>query len=131
MAHRLIARDGHRYLSPRVVVTRLESEFAYVEASEEDGRRHVRGLIRQLHAIRQTGDIPVDNEHLERLKKAQSSAIYVYFGDDPSSEIAYLSTAVIPGEPLFFDYSSRAHEAAAQTLLLRCVDALGYDVVEM
>ena len=45
MAHRLIARDGHRYLSPRVVVTRLESEFAYVESSEEDGRRHV--LVRK------------------------------------------------------------------------------------
>ena len=131
MAHRLIARDGHRYLSPRVVVTRLESEFAYVESSEEDGRRHVRGLVRQLQSIKQIGDIPVDSEHLERLKKAQNGAIYVYFGDDPSSETAYLSAAIIPGEPLFFDYSSRAHEQAAQTLLLRCADVLGYELVEM
>ena len=131
MAHRLFARDGHRYLSPRVVVTRLESEFAYVESSEEDGRRHVRGIVRQLEAIKQIGDLPVDSEYLERLKRAQSAAIYVYFGDDPSSEIASLSTAVIPGEPLFFDYSSRAHEEAAQTLLLRCAEVLDYDVVEM
>lgn len=131
MAHRLFARDGHRYLSPRVAVTRLESEFAYVESSEEDGRRHVRGIVRQLQAIKQIGDIPVDSEHLERLKRAQTGAIYVYFGDDPSSETAYLSTAIIPGEPLFFDYSSRAHEQAAQTLLPRCADVLGYDLVEM
>jgi hypothetical protein len=131
MAHRLNARDGHRYLSPRVVVTRLEAEFAYVESSEEDGRRHVRGIVRQLQAIKEIGDIPVDTEHLDRLKRAQNGAIYVYFGDDPSSETAYLSTAVIPGEPLFIDYASRAHEQAAQTLLLRCADVLGYDVVEM
>lgn len=131
MAHCLFARDGQRYLSPRVVVNRLESEFAYVEASEEDGRRHVRGIVRQFQVIKQIGDIPVDNAHLERLKKVQNGAIYVYFGDDPSSETAYLSTAVIPGEPLFFDYSSRTHEATAQTLLLRCADALGYNIVEM
>ena len=131
MAHRLCARDGHRYLSPRVVVTRLESEFAYVESSEEDGYRHVRGIVRQLQAIKQIGDIPVDNDYLERIKRAQNGAIYVYFGDDPSSETAYLSTAVIPGEPLFIDYASRAHEQAAQTLLLRCADVLDYDVVEI
>ena len=131
MAHRLVARGGHRYLSPHVVVTRLESEFAYVESSEEDGRRHVRGIVLQLQAIKQIGDVPVDSEYLERLERAQDGAIYVYFGDDPSSETAYLSTAVIPGEPLFFDYSSRAHEAEAQMLLLRCAEVLDYDVIEM
>ena len=130
MAHRLTVRDGHRYLSPQVVVTRLESEFAYVEVDEEDGRRHVRGIIRQLQKISEMGLIPVDNEYLERLKKAQRGAIYVYFGDDPGSEIACLSTAVIPGEALFFDYASRAHEQAARPLLVRCAAVLGYDIVE-
>ena len=52
MAHRLCVRDGERYLSPRVVVSRLEDEFPYVEVDEQDGRRHVRGIIRQLERIR-------------------------------------------------------------------------------
>lgn len=130
MAHRLVARDGKRYLSPRVVVTRLESEFAYVEVDEEDGRRHVRGIIRQLEKIADMGLIPVDNQYLERLKKAQRGAIYVYFGDDPGSEIACLGTAIIPGEALFFDYASRAHEQAAQPLLIRCAAVLDYEIVE-
>jgi hypothetical protein len=130
MAHRLVPPDGYPYLSPRVVVSRLESEFAYVEADEEDGRRHVRGIIRQLQKIRDAGLTPVDEEYLDRLKKAQRGAVYVYFGDDPGSEIACLSTAVIPGEALFFDYASRAHEQAARPLLVRCARALGYEIVE-
>jgi hypothetical protein len=111
-------------------VTRLESEFAYVEVDEEDGRRHVRGIIRQLEKMADMGLIPVDSEYLERLRKAQRGAIYVYFGDDPGSEVACLSTAVIPGEALFFDYSSRANEEAARPLLLRCAAVLDYDITE-
>ncbi|MBI4195972.1 MAG: hypothetical protein HY526_12935 [Betaproteobacteria bacterium] len=113
-----------------MVVTRLESEFAYVEVDEDDGRRHVRGIIRQLQKIGEMGLIPVDADYLDRLKKAQRGAIYVYFGDDPGSEIACLSTAVIPGEALFFDYASRAHEQAAYPLLIRCAAALGYEIIE-
>jgi hypothetical protein len=130
MAHRLYSRDGQRLLSPRVVVARLESEFAYVEASEEEGHRHVGGIIRQMLKLQQAGHIPEDLEYLERLKKAQRGSIFVYFGDDPGSEMACLSTAVIPGEALFFDYNSRAHERAAQPLLLRCAAALDYEIVE-
>lgn len=130
MAHRLCVRDGQRYLSPRVVVSRLESEFAYVEVDEEDGRRHVRGIIRQLQKIGEMGLIPVDNQYVERLKKAQRGSIYVYFGDDPGSETACLSTAVIPGEALYFDYVSRAHAEAAWPLLLRCADVLDYEIIE-
>jgi len=130
MAHRLVPRNGHRYLSPRAVVTRLLSEFSYVAASEEDGRRYARGIIEQLQAIKQTGDILVDSEYLDRLEKAQSGAIYVYF-EDWDSETACLSTAVIPGEPIFFYYSSSAHEQAARKLLLRCAKALEYDIVDI
>lgn len=129
MAHRLVARDGNRYLSPRVVVARLQSEFPCVASSEEDGRRYVRGIIQQLHAIKQIGDIPVDSEYLDRLEKAQNDAIYVYF-EDWSSKSVYLGTAVIPGEPIFFSYSSSAQEQAAQPLLLRCAEVLEYDIVD-
>lgn len=130
MAHRLNPRDGRPYLSPRAVVARLQSVFPYVAWSEEDGRRYVGGIIRQLQAIKQTGNIPVDSEYLDRLERAQNGAIYVYF-EDWNSEAAFLSTAVIPGEPLFFHYSSSAHEQAAKTLLLRCAEALDYDIVDL
>lgn len=130
MAHRLCVRDGGHYLNPRLVVSRLESEFAYVEVDEEDGRRHAGGIIRQLEKMSEMGLMPVDNEYLERLKKAQVSSIYVYFGDDPGSELACLSTAVIPGEPLYFDYPSPAHAEAARPLLVRCAEVLGYDIIE-
>ena len=130
MAHRLCAREGQQLLLPRVVVSRLENEFSYVEASEDEGRRHVGGIIRQLRVLQETGNIPVDLDYLDRLTRAQRGAIYVYFGDDPGSEIACLSTAIIPGEALFFDYSSRAHEDATRALLLRCAVALDYEIVE-
>lgn len=130
MPHRLAPRDNDSYLSPRVVVARLESEFAYVEASEDEGRRHVHGLVRQLQKMMQLGTIPVNHEHLERLRNVRQNAIYVYFGDDPGSEIAYLSTAVIPGEALFFNYTSESHQRAARSLLMRCAGVLGYEVVE-
>lgn len=131
MVHRLYAPHGQLYLSPQVVLRRLESEFPYVEADEEDGRRHVRKIIRQLWKIKQTGEIPVDDDYLERLNKVQRGAVYVYFGDNPGSELALLSTVIIPGEPLIFDYSSRAHRQATQPLLHRCAAALGYDIAEM
>lgn len=130
MAHRLYARDGRAFLAPRVVVSRLENEFAYVEASEDEGRRHVLGIIRQLLRLQQEGHLQVDIDYLERLKRAQRGSIYVYFGDDPGSETACLSTAIIPGEALFFDYESQTHEKAAKPLLMRCAAALGYEIVE-
>ncbi|MGQ0523169.1 MAG: hypothetical protein ACT4P8_05860 [Betaproteobacteria bacterium] len=130
MAHRLCVRDGQRYLSPRLVVSRLESEFAYVEVDEEDGRRHVRGIIRQLQKISDMGLVPLDRAYVERLRKAEPGAVYVYFGDNPSSETACLSTAVIPGEALYFVYSSRHHADAAWPLLLRCAAVLGYEIIE-
>ena len=130
MAQRLGVRDAGRYLSPLVVVSRLESEFAYMEVDEEGGRRHVRGLIYQLQKMIAIGLIPINNEYVERLKRAQRASIYIIFGDDPGSELACLSTAVIPGEPLFFDYLSSAHAEAARPLLVRCAEVLGYDLIE-
>jgi hypothetical protein len=130
MAHRLHAREGRPLLLPRVVVSRLEGEFAYVEASEDEGRRHVAAIIRQLLRLQDAGHVQVDTAYLERLKKAQRGSIYVYFGDDPGDESGCLSTAIIPGEALFFDYSSPAQESAVQPLLLRCAAALDYEILE-
>lgn len=113
-----------------MVVSRLLSEFTHVTSSEEGGRRYVQGIIEQLRAIRQAGQIPVDVEYLKRLKRAQDGAIYVCFEDWNSPQAAYLGTAVIPGEPLFFHYSSTAHEEAGRRLLLRCAKALDYDIID-
>lgn len=130
MAHRLVPREGHGYLAPRVVVGRLLSVVPYVASSEEYGRRYVRGLIEQLHAIKQRGDIPVDSAYLDRLERVRNGAVYVYFSDG-TSETAYLSTTVIPEEPIFFDYSSSAHEQAARALLLQCAAALDYEIFDV
>ena len=130
MAHRLCASDGQPLLLPRVVVSRLENEFSYVEASEDEGRRHVGGIIRQVRKLQEAGNIPIDLDYLDRLTKAQRGSIFVYFGDDPGSELDCLSTAIIPGEALFFDYSSRAHENATRSLLLRCAVVLDYEIME-
>ena len=129
MARRLVARNGQRYLSPRGVVARLVSEFPSVTSSEEEGRRYVRGLIERLLAIRQSGDIPIDNEYLERLTRAESGAIYVYF-EDWSSTNVHLGMVVIPGEPLFFTYTSGAQEQATHPLLVRCAKVLDYEIVD-
>lgn len=129
MACCLVARNGQRYLSPRAVVARLVSEFPSVTSSEEDGRRYVRGIIERLLAIRQSGDIPVDNGYLQRLAKAESGAIYVYF-EDWSSASLHLGMVIIPEEPLFFTYSSTAQERAAYPLLVRCARVLDYEIVD-
>lgn len=130
MANRLCARNGGGYLSPRVVVARIESEFAYVEADAEAGRRHVRAIISRLKNLAANGLLSVDNEYVERLSKAEPGSIYVYFGDDPGSELACLGVAVIPGEALYFDYPSHAHARATLPLLARCAAILSYDIAE-
>lgn len=128
--HRLTTRNGGRYLSPLEVVRRLKSEFAYVETNPEEGSRHVLEVLQQLLAIKRAGEIPVDEECLSRLERVQQSAICVYFGDDLSSEAALLRTPVVPEEPLFFEYSSSAHQEAAKPLVARCAAALGYEILE-
>ena len=124
MAYWLKARDSQCYLSPDAVLARLVAEFPYVVSSRGDGRRYVRAIIEQLEAIS-----PVDTEYLERLKRLENEAVYVYF-EDRNSEAGYLGTAVIPGEPLFFMYSSSAEEQAALPLLHRCARALDYEIVD-
>jgi len=129
VAHRLYAKETRSYLSPEDVLTRIEAEFAFIEASNDAGRKHVRTLITQMRNLMRADKIPMDAEHLERLHKAAPAAIYVCFGDDPGSEFAYLESTVIPDEPLYFAYASPKHEKAALPLLQRCARILNYNVV--
>ena len=126
--HRLVARNDHHLSSPLVVVKRLESEFAYVEADAAAGHRHVLEMMSQLEARKGDRRTFVCDERLERLNTVKDRAVYVHFGDDPSSETEYLCTVVIPGEPLVFQYESATHERAAWLLLKRCAKVLGYDI---
>lgn len=130
-AHRLQPINGHRSHNPLVVVHRLVSEFPYVEADETEGHRHVLEVMKRLEAkIRQRKN-SVLNELLERLNRIKERVIYVRFGDDPSSATEYLAAAVIPEEPLVFEYESIAHERAVWPLLRRCARVLGYEIVKV
>ncbi len=130
MSYWLLAKDSNAYLRPQVVIARLEREFAYVEASEEEGRLHVTQLIRELPKIKKWGHITIDHKYLEHLHKVRNEAVYIYFGDNPGPEDAILSTAVIPGNPLVVECSSPEHQQATQPLLERCATVLGYEIVE-
>jgi hypothetical protein len=128
MPDRLVPRDSRTYLSPLGVVNRLKSAFAYVESDVDEGRRHALELIG-----RARGNIwsrYVNREYVEQLEAGKDRALYVCFGDDPGSELSLLSAYIIPGMPLDFEYSSRAHEEAVQPLLSRCATVLGYDIVK-
>jgi hypothetical protein len=128
MALRLCAKAQREYLEPREVVNRINTAFAYVEVSEEAGRKHVDEVITQLQSMMRDGTIPQDSHYIARMKRMKDEAVFVYFGDNPGIEEKCLNTTIIPGEPLYFHYSSPEHETAAQPLLERCAVALGYDI---
>jgi hypothetical protein len=130
MGHRLFAKSDVGFLDPREVVNRIKAVFAYVEASEEEGQAHVVSVINQLQAMMKDGTIPHDRQYLAHLNRVRGRSIFVYFGDNPGVEEECLSTAVIPGEPLFFDYASEEHQKTARPILERCAIVLGYDIVE-
>lgn len=126
--HRIIPRNGNRFHSPLLVVKRLQTEFAYVEADEAVGRRHVTAMIKELESEIGGRANSIHRRRLEYLSQVKDRAVYVHFGDDPGSETEYLCTVVIPGEPLVFEYESIAHQRAVRSLLARCAQILEYDI---
>ena len=128
MADRLVANKADSYLTPRVVVNRLKSEFSYVEADGEEGRRYILETVERLNA--NTSLRSVNHQTAEDLDRVKNRTIFVCFGDDVGSDAGLLSTYVIPGMPLLFEYASVAHEHAVRHLLTRCAVALGYKVVK-
>ena len=128
MADRLLPNNAGAYLTPLMVVNRLKSEFSYVETDGEEGRRHTVETIERLRA--DTSSRSVDQQMMQKLGRIKNRAIFVCFGDDASTDLALLSTYVIPGMPLVFEYASVTHEHAVRQLLTRCAVALGYEVVK-
>ncbi len=130
-AHRLQPAKGQRFHNPLVVVQRLVSEFPYVEADEDEGRRHVLEVMKRVEAKIGQRKNGILNQFLERLERIKERAIYARFGNDPSTETEHLCAAVIPDEPLVFEYESTAHERAVWPLLRRCARVLGYEIVKV
>lgn len=129
--HRLLPANGVRYLSPLRVVARIESEFAYVEVDEAEGHRHVAAIIERLREDmrRRPHPLPEVEQRLERLQQVKERAVHLRFGDDPGSELEFLCTTVVAGEPLVIECESADHAHATQSLLKRCAKALGYSII--
>jgi hypothetical protein len=126
--HRLAPTNGHAFLSPLVIVMRIASEFAYIEADEAAGYNRVEEIIRQIETRSRRNKDALLAARVEQLEKVKDRAVHVCFGDDPGSNTGYLCAVVIPGAPLVFEYESALHEQAVQPLLGRCAKVLGYAV---
>jgi hypothetical protein len=124
-AHRLDPIEGKPYLSPAEVVHRLEVEFSHVERSAEAGAKHVAAMIRQFEGMMMPAGI------IDAFKEFQPFAIQVVVADSPDYAEAFLSFVAMPEHGLFIGYHSDDHEQAAASLLERCREALGYQVIQL
>jgi len=128
MPDRLVANSADAYLGPWAAVNRLKPVFRYVEADGEEGCRYVLEAIQRLKAARSLRQ--GDRDMVQWLDQVKNRALFVCFGDDAGSDLALLSTHVVPGLPLEFEYASVTHERAVQPLLERCAAALGYEILK-
>lgn len=128
MADRLLASSTASYLTPLVVVNRLKAEFSFVETDGEVGRRYIVETIERLKTDKTLPDVSL--QIVEKLNRIKNRTIFVCFGDDAGSDLSQLSTYVIPGMPLVFDYASAEHENAVRPLLTRCANSLGYEIAK-
>src|SRR5262245_2964556 len=136
MAHRLAPRNGGVFLPPAEVVKRAREEFAYADADAEAGADHVGDMI--AHFLRMKAGYarwknpPSDAAGLDgmiaRLEAIRQDAVMLTFGDDPTSEYAYVSSAILPEEPLFIGYCCGQHEDEASPLVRRFAATLQYDL---
>jgi hypothetical protein len=125
----LLPANGYRFLSPLRVVARIESEFAYVESDDEEGRRYVETMIDEIRSNRRGRTRESDDERIAQLEGLKNKAVHVRFGDDPGSEDGHLSLTVVPGEPLIVVFDPGANAAEIQSLVKRCAKALGYSII--
>ena len=129
VAHRkLFPKAGSSYLSPSEVIRRLQKHFAHVKFDLEQGQAETQAMIDQLTRMQSFTPPPATAEEIERLQNLCSQAVAVMFGDDADLEDISLTTTIIPGEPLFFGFSSTEHEEATVNLLQRCARILNYEI---
>jgi len=123
-------QDGETFVSVPLVISRVGQEFAYLESDGDLGRKYVGQMISDIDSQFGGRQVAGQNERAKYLAEVQNRAIYVRCGDNPSSETDYLSTVVVPGEPIIFEYDSKAHEQESRELLQRFARVLGYKIVE-
>ncbi|MGQ0750829.1 MAG: hypothetical protein ACT4PS_09875 [Betaproteobacteria bacterium] len=128
VAHRLGPITGNTCLSPLVVIMRIASEFAYIDADEAVGCERVEEVIHEMERRNRRARDPLLVERIEQLGRVKDRAVHVCFGDNPGCDKSYLCAVVIPGEPMIFEYESAEHEESVQSLLERCAKILGYGV---
>lgn len=105
---------------------RIAAEFAYIEADEQAGADRLDDILRQAQIRNRRNKDPWLAERIEQLERIRDRAVHICFGDDPGSDTGYLCTVAIPGEPLIFEYESKAHQEAVEPLLARCARVLAY-----
>ena len=122
--------DSENYLQVPVILSRIGSEFDYVETDGAAGRRHVETMIQ---VLRDRAGTPENEDHHERAKHLEAAlpdAVHIRCGDNPTSECEFLSAMLVPGEPILLSYESLAQEIASRLLLHRFAKALGYRIVQ-
>ena len=122
--------DPDNYLTVSVVLSRIGQEFDCVETDESSGRHHVEQMIGAILDRVDTIEYDDRRERVRHLAAVKTEAVHIRCGDNPTSEIEYLSTVIVPGEPIRFAYESLAHEIASRPLLQRMAKALGYRIVQ-
>jgi len=122
--------DPEGYLRVPVILSRITSEFDYVETDEAAGQRHVEAMIKAISDRTGTSEYEDHRERVRHLATALPEAIHVRCGDNPTSESEFLSATLVPGEPILFVYESLAQEIASRPLLQRLARALGYKIVQ-
>jgi hypothetical protein len=127
MAHsRLYPESGQPFLSSIEAINRLHSEFGNFHADRKKGAEYVGQMLQQLNRMRSVTPPPATNEQIARLEALECESIFISICSDDDPGGPCLTTCIIPGEPLFFGFSSDSHQEATLPLLIRCASALGY-----
>jgi hypothetical protein len=129
MAHdRLYPKAGFPFLAPAAAIRLLQEEFAHVYADPREGQNYVRKMVEKLRQLQHFTPPPVTEEEIRGLEESANKSLHVLLADNEDFGFAYLTTCIIPGQPLFFGYSSAQHQQSAQPLLTRCCSKLGYEI---
>jgi hypothetical protein len=132
---RLVPHEGERYLNPMEVITRVQDEFAYVEASEEGARDYVLACVDRLAFPAEDGRAAEDERvaaagrYAVQLERFQNAARLVHFGDDLGADGVLITLLMIPRQPLIIDSTPHDWDEETMVLILRCAVALDYEVV--
>jgi len=117
---------GDHFLVVPVILFRIQQSFAYMVADEEVGRLHVEQLKQDIYV--NTHNVIERTKRLEKLEEIQNQAVYVRWGDNPGSELEYLSTVLIPGELIRINYESVEHRECSRSLLQKFSGILDYRI---